>query len=174
MVECGDKWVQVERWVGVQRFAIKDEVEQMFLGQYEHSIDEKGRMTIPARYRELLEGGAFITQGFDQNLIIMTTRAFEQVYQRVNQMNLTNPVTRQLKRLIFSHADKVVFDRAGRILIPSFLRESVGLKDQAMVVGVGGYFEVWSPENWALQDEQLQDAETNNQRFAALDLSINE
>lgn len=146
----------------------------MFLGQYEHTIDEKGRMTIPARYRELLNDSAYITQGFDHNLIVMTAPVFEQIYQRVNQMSLTNPVTRQLKRLIFSHADKVEFDRAGRILIPSFLREAIGLQDSAVMVGVGSYFEIWAPSQWTQQDKQLQDEETNNQRFAALDLSLNE
>jgi MraZ protein len=151
---------------------ISKKVEIMFLGQYEHAIDEKGRLTIPARYRELLENGAYITQGFDQNLIVMTSPTFEQIYQRVNQMNLADPLARQLKRLIFSNADRLEVDKAGRILIPSFLRQPCQLDNAAVIVGSGAYFEIWSPEAWKKQSEQLLNPEANQQRFAILDLSI--
>ncbi|MCE1251980.1 MAG: division/cell wall cluster transcriptional repressor MraZ [Anaerolineae bacterium] len=144
----------------------------MFLGQYEHSIDEKGRVTIPARYRDLLEDGAYITLGFDQNLIVMTPAIFEKMSLRLSQMNMADPTARQLKRLIFSNAEKVEVDKAGRILIPAFLRQPVQLEVSAMVVGTGSYFEIWSPELWKKQSEPLADAESNQQRFALLDLSI--
>ncbi|MDR3575929.1 MAG: division/cell wall cluster transcriptional repressor MraZ [Anaerolineaceae bacterium] len=144
----------------------------MFLGQYEHIIDEKGRMTIPSRFRELLADGAYITQGFDQNLIVLTTSSFNSIYERVNQMSVTDPNARQLRRLMFSRADHVDFDKAGRILIPQFLRQANCLENGAMVVGVGNYFEIWSPELWKRQNDLLQDAESNNQRFAALDLPL--
>jgi MraZ protein len=146
-------------------------VEQMFLGQHQHIIDEKGRMTIPVRYRELLEEGAYITQGFDQNLMVLTTTSFDRISKRVNQMSMTDPTARSLKRLIFSHAEKVEFDRAGRILIPLFLRQAGHLENAAEVVGVGDYFEVWSPDLWEKQDDQFQDSEANAIRYAALDLS---
>ena len=144
----------------------------MFLGQYEHSIDEKGRVTIPARYRELLADGAYITLGFDQNLIVMTSIIFEKMSQRVSQMNMADPTARQLKRLIFSNAERVEVDKAGRILIPSFLRQPAQLETAATVVGTGSYFEIWSPELWKKQSDALYDAESNQQRFAILDLSI--
>ncbi len=144
----------------------------MFLGQFEHTIDEKGRMTIPARFRELLEGGAYVTQGFDSNLIVLPTTAFQQIYQRVNQLSMTDPTTRQLKRLIFSYATRLEFDKAGRILLPQFLRDTAGLDGAAVVVGVGDYFEIWSVQHWADQNNNLRDADANSQRFAALDLSL--
>jgi MraZ protein len=144
----------------------------MFLGQYEHIIDEKGRMTIPARYRELLADGAYITQGFDQNLIVLTTASFTSIYERVNEMSVTDPNARQLRRLMFSRADRLDFDKAGRILIPQFLRQAVGLNGPVMIVGTGEYFEIWSQDQWADQDTLLQDVDANTQRFAALDLSM--
>jgi MraZ protein len=144
----------------------------MFLGQFEHTVDEKGRMTIPARFRELLEGGAYVTQGFDSNLIVLPTGAFQQIYQRVNQLSMTDPTTRQLKRLIFSYATRLEFDKAGRILLPQFLRETASLDGAAVVVGVGDYFEIWSVQHWADQNDNLRDADANSQRFAALDLSL--
>jgi MraZ protein len=142
----------------------------MFLGQHEHTIDEKGRLIIPARYREPLEAGAFITRGFDNNLIVLTASHFEQIYQRVNQMSMTDPSARSLRRLMFANADRVQFDKTGRILIPQFLRDAAGLNSSVVVVGVGDFFEIWSAEQWAKQSEQLRDAETNAQRFAALNL----
>lgn len=144
----------------------------MFLGRYEHTIDEKGRLTIPARYRELLANGAYVTQGFDHNLMVLPAPSFEQMYANVNELSMTDPIARQLKRLIFSSAERCEFDRAGRILLPQFLRESVGLEGSAVLVGVGDYFEIWSPANWAKQHELLQDTEVTTQRFAALNLPI--
>ncbi len=143
----------------------------MFLGQYEHAIDDKGRMTIPAKFRTLLEEGAYLTQGFDQNLMVLTTSSFEQLYQRINQMSITDPSARQLRRLFFSSATQVEFDRAGRILIPQFLRDFAHLQTSALVVGSGEFVEIWTPEAWAHQTSDLQNAELNAQRFASLDLS---
>jgi MraZ protein len=142
----------------------------MFLGQFEHTIDEKGRLIIPARYRELLENGAYITRGFDRNLIVLTSPHFQRIYQNVNGMSMTDSAARDLRRLIFSNAVAVEFDKAGRILIPQFLRDSADLTGPTLLVGVGEYFEVWSAENWKKQSSLLQDDETNAQRFSALDL----
>ena len=143
----------------------------MFLGQYEHNLDEKGRLMIPARYRELLAAGAFITQGFDKCLMVMTDVYFGQVYDRINAMNLADPTTRLLRRLILSNAYPVEVDKVGRILIPQNLRHVIELDGEAIVAGQGEYFEVWNPVDWDAQINQLQDVETNNQRFATLDLS---
>lgn len=144
----------------------------MFFGQYEHTIDEKGRLTIPSRYRDLLQNGAYITQGFEQNLMVLTTTAFEQVYARINRMSLTDPIARQLKRLIFSYADRVEVDRVGRILIPHFLRVSAQLNGAAVMVGVGNHIEIWSPEHWQEQNAMLQDGEANTHRYAAFEITV--
>jgi MraZ protein len=143
----------------------------MFLGQFQHNLDEKGRLMIPARYRELLAAGAFITQGFDRCLMVMTDAYFAQVYDRINSMNLADPTARLLRRLILSNAYSVEVDRVGRILVPGNLRQVIALNGEAIVAGQGDYFEVWNPEDWNAQMNQLQDIETNNQRFATLDLS---
>ncbi len=145
----------------------------MFLGQFQHSLDEKGRLMIPARYRELLAAGAFITQGFDKCLMVMTENYFKQVYERINAMNLADPTARLLRRLILSNAYPVEVDKVGRILVPQNLRQVIALESEAIVAGQGEYFEVWTPAAWNEQMNQLQDIETNNQRFATLDLSKN-
>jgi MraZ protein len=144
----------------------------MFLGQFQHNLDDKGRLMIPARFRELLEGGAFITQGFDKCLMVMTDAYFKQVYERIEAMNLADPTARLLRRLILSNAYPVEVDKVGRILMPQNLRAFLGIENGELIVaGQGEYFEVWTPALWSEQMAQLQDTEANNQRFSTLDLS---
>ncbi len=143
----------------------------MFLGQYQHSIDDKGRLMVPARFRELLEGGAYLTQGFEKCLMVMTGTYFKKVYDEITAMSLTDPTARLLRRLIFSTAYPVEVDKVGRVLVPGNLRQFAGLEGDAVIAGQGEYFEVWTPAEWDKQAALLSDAEANNQRFAALDLS---
>ena len=143
----------------------------MFLGQFQHNLDEKGRLMVPARFRELLEGGAYITQGFDRCLMVLTETYFKQVYDRVNAMNLADPTARLLRRLIFANAYPVEVDKVGRVLVPQNLREFAGLNGEAIVAGQGDYFEVWTPTSWKDQMKQIQDTDANNQGFSALNLS---
>ncbi len=146
----------------------------MFLGQFQHNLDDKGRLMIPARYRDLLAAGAYITQGFDKCLMVMTDAAFNEVYERLNNMNLADSTARLLRRLILSNAYPVVVDKVGRILVPQNLRTFLGVESgELTVAGQGDYFEVWTPDEWEAQMEKLQDVEANEQRFAALDLSKN-
>jgi MraZ protein len=143
----------------------------MFLGQFQHNLDEKGRLMIPAPFRQKLEGGAFITQGFDRCLMVMTEAYFGQVYERINAMNLADPATRMLRRLILSNAYSIELDKVGRIVVPPNLRQFAGFDGEAIVAGQGEYFEVWTPAEWNKQMEDIQDTEANMQRFAALNLS---
>ena len=144
----------------------------MFLGQYRHNIDSKGRLTIPARFRELLAEGAYVTQGFDRNLRLLSIPSFEAIYEQVSHLSITDPMVRELRRLLFANASLVEIDRIGRVLIPQFLRDVIGLEIETVIVGVGEAIEIWSPDAWDQQNLKLQDADTNAQRFADLDLSI--
>src|SRR5512138_803906 len=104
----------------------------MFLGQYQHSVDEKGRLMIPARFRELLDGRAYITQGFDRCLMVMTDSYFKQVSENLDGMNLADPNARHLRRMIYGTAFNVEVDKVGRVLVPQPLREFAGLDGEAM------------------------------------------
>ena len=129
----------------------------MFLGRFEHTIDEKGRMTIPVRYRDLIINGAYITQGFDQNLLVVLAENFERNYQELVVMSSMDPTVRMLREKVFSTAERIEIDRLGRILIPNFLRKHAQLADSAMVIGAGANFEIWSPELWEIRDVKLSD-----------------
>ena len=143
-----------------------------FTGTYQHNLDDKGRLMIPAAFRALLEGNAFITKGFDNCLMVMTEANFNQVFERLQAMNITDPNTRLLRRLILANAYPVEIDKVGRIHLAPNLRSLVGIQSgELAVVGQGDYFEVWTPADWQMQMENLQAADANEQRFATLDLS---
>jgi MraZ protein len=151
---------------------IKGPIAQMFLGNFQHNLDDKGRLMIPARFREMLEGGAYITQGFDKCLMVLTEDYFKQVYERIEAMNLADPTARLLRRLILSNAYPVEVDKVGRILVPQNLRAFLGIENgELTVAGQGEYFEVWTPALWNEQMAELQKTEANNARFSTLDLS---
>lgn len=143
----------------------------MFLGQFLHSFDDKFRLTVPAKFREALADGAYVVRGLDDNLMVLTAHAFEVVYQRLMAMNMMDPTARALRRLILGNAAQLELDSAGRILIPQALREMAGLENEAVLVGQGDYFEIWKPALWKAQEDQIQDAQVNAQRFSTLNLS---
>lgn len=143
----------------------------MFLGQHHHNLDTKNRLTIPARYRELLAEGVYLLQGLDNNLMGFTTQEFAAISAQASQLSLTDPNARLLQRLIFSTADLLEVDKAGRVLIPDFLRQLAGLQNEVVLVGMGDHFEIWSPERWGEQMVLLQDSSANAARFASLNIS---
>jgi MraZ protein len=146
----------------------------MFLGQFQHNLDDKGRLMIPARYRDLLAAGAYITQGFDKCLMVMTDAYFNEMYSIINSMNMADPTARMLRRLILSNAYPVEVDKVGRVLVPQNLRQFLGIESgELTVAGQGDYFEVWAPAEWKAQMDIVQDVQANEQRFATLNLSRN-
>jgi len=143
----------------------------MFLSQFTYHIDTKGRLTIPVRYRAALSSGAYITQGFERNLIVYTTESFNVLAQRATKLSSTNPEARAVRRLIFGRATEVTLDGSGRILIPPFLREYALLDGETTIVGAGEYFEIWSADAWDTELTSVADPDTNARRFADFDLS---
>ncbi len=125
---------------------------------------------VPARYRQQLVGGAFITQGWDRCLMVMTSEYFMEFYRRLMEMNMADPTIRLLRRQMLSNAAAVEIDKVGRILMPLSLRQIFNLQGEVTLVGQGEYFEIWSDSDWAATLVQLQDTDTTSQRYAALDL----
>jgi MraZ protein len=144
---------------------------QLFLGQYRYPLNGQSRVMVPASFRDLLSGGAFTTQGFERNILVLTTQVFDEIYQRMAAMNLADPHARLLLRMILGSASQLEMDETGRILIPQNLREFAELDNEAILVGQGDYFEIWAPAQWNKQEIRLRDAETNAERFATLDLT---
>lgn len=145
----------------------------MFLGEYTHAIDEKGRLTIPSKMRENLEAGAVITRGFEKYLLVYTAEDFQRLTARTATLSPTDPENRALLRQAFSGANEADPDKQGRILIPPFLREyaDMELGSECVVVGVGLYLEIWSKAGWEEQLKIVNDPELNSKRFAARDFA---
>jgi MraZ protein len=144
----------------------------MFEGIFYHNLDEKGRLTMPARLRDLLGAdGAHLMRGFDRNLIVVTSATYELFSMRVKRMSITDPLARSLRRLLFSYAIQIEFDKIGRFLLPQFLRDFAGIKNEVVINGTGDYIEIWSPEAWSEQVELLNDVNSTATSFAAQDLS---
>jgi MraZ protein len=143
----------------------------MFLGQFKHTIDSKGRITIPARFRDAFESGAYVTQGFERNLVVYTTVSFERLAKRANTLSMTDPEARAIRRVLFGGASEVSIDSNGRILLPTFLREYAELDGESYLVGVGEYFEIWRADAWEHELVDVMDADVNAKRFTDFDIS---
>jgi MraZ protein len=121
----------------------------MFFGEFEHVIDDKGRLTIPAKFREELESGVVITRGLDGCLWAYPRSEWEKLAEKISAMPSTNAAARSFTRFMFSSAFDSIPDRQGRVLIPQKLREYAGITNETSVIGVMNRVEIWNPEKWS-------------------------
>ncbi|GAB4535509.1 MAG: division/cell wall cluster transcriptional repressor MraZ [Anaerolineae bacterium] len=121
----------------------------MFLGEFTHALDEKGRLTIPAKFREELAGGLVITRGIDRCLSVYPRPVWDSLAERIAKLPLTQRSARDFGRLMFSGAADFIPDRQGRVLIPQGLRDYAGLNSDAIIIGLYDRLEIWNPEHWA-------------------------
>ncbi|MBX3003782.1 MAG: division/cell wall cluster transcriptional repressor MraZ [Anaerolineales bacterium] len=144
----------------------------MFLGEYSHSIDDKGRLTVPARFRQLLAQGGVITRGLDGNLVVMLPEAFATMVRNLEALSITDPKVRDLRRVITGQAERVEPDGSGRILIPQFLREEFKLGAEVKLVGISDQFEIWPQEAWARVRNRIDEAmKADPASFSGVDLA---
>ena len=120
----------------------------MFLGKFVHTLDSKGRLTIPAKFRADLEEGLVVTRGMDDCLFAFPMARWEQLAAQISDLPITDGRARSLKRFLFANASDLSPDKQGRVLIPPRLREFAGLDGEVLVAGLNDYFEIWSPEAW--------------------------
>ena len=129
-------------------------------------------MTIPESFRELFADGAYVTRGFEQNLMIMSEKIFHEIYNRVVALNIADPMARLLLRLVLGNACKLDLNASGYVALPQSLMAFASLEKETILVGQGAYFEVWAPECWEKESIKLLDTEANSERFAHLDLAL--
>ncbi len=133
----------------------------MFLGEFSHNLDEKGRLTIPAKFRDELATGLVITRGIDRCLSVYPRQVWESLAERIAQLPLSQRHARNFNRHMFSGAADFIPDRQGRVLIPQGLRNYAGLDSEAVVIGLYDRLEIWKPENWStIRDEVEEDPES--------------
>lgn len=120
----------------------------MFIGEFQHNLDTKGRIAVPVKFRNKLSGGAIITRGLDHCLFIFSDKEWETLAQKLIALPLAQANSRAFVRLMLAGAMDVEVDKQGRILIPDYLREYAGLKKQATVAGLYNRIEIWDSEAW--------------------------
>jgi MraZ protein len=124
----------------------------VFLGQAVHTIDEKNRLAIPARFRTELATGLYLTKGVDRCLYVLTPEGWNQLAARVRALSTLQTDARRLQRHFFAGADLLVPDKLGRIVIPPSLREYAGLKGDVVVAGVNTRIEIWDKATWDAEE----------------------
>lgn len=124
----------------------------MFYGEYLHSIDRKGRLILPAKFRETAKANFvekfYITRGLDKCLFMFSEEEWKQQESKLKAMPFTKQQSRTFNRLYFSGAIEVIPDRQGRILIPQYLKDFADIKREVTVVGVSNRIEIWSKQLW--------------------------
>ena len=128
----------------------------MFLGEYTHTIDDKGRLTIPAKFRGLLAAGLIVTRGFDRNLMIFPLDGWQDMAETIISRPLGDDDMRTFRRRVFSGAVDLVPDRQGRIVLPAYLRDFATINSDVIVAGMYNYIEIWNLDSWQNVRESIE------------------
>ena len=124
----------------------------MFYGEFEHSIDRKGRLILPAKFREVAKNQFvekfYVTRGLDKCLFMFSEEEWRSQENKFKTMSFTKQQSRTFNRLLFSGAVEVSFDKQGRILLPQYLKDFAAIKKDVMIVGVSNRIEIWAKDSW--------------------------
>lgn len=120
----------------------------MFIGEYEHNLDAKGRIIIPSKFRDELHSSFILTRGLDGCLTIYSLEQWNKIFERINKLPTTKKAVRQYTRVLTSNACECQLDNQGRILIPTNLTAPVGIKKECVIVGANDHIEIWDKESW--------------------------
>ncbi len=132
----------------------------MLIGEYIHTIDNKNRVSLPAKFRKILGKKIVVTPGLDKCLFIFTSKEWLKVSKKLSDSNselsFLKADQRSFNRYMFGRAAEVEVDSIGRILLPEFLKEKIGLKNTAVIVGVEDRVEVWEEKTWNEQKDAME------------------
>ncbi len=120
----------------------------MFIGEYQHSIDDKGRVIMPSKFREDLGDKFFITKGMDNCLFVFPQEEWDRIDEKITALQLADKRARGLSRLFYSGAIDGSLDKQGRTLLPNNLREYAGITKDVVIIGVSKRVEIWDKEKW--------------------------
>ena len=128
------------------------------MGQYEHNVDRKGRLIMPAKFREDLGEHVVVNRGLDGCLYVYTMAQWEKVYEKLQTLPSTKKDARMYQRMMLSKASECEMDSQGRILIPSSLISLAGLEKECLIIGVADHVEIWSKARWEQLEEEQNDS----------------
>jgi len=121
---------------------------QMFIGEYRHTIDEKGRLAIPAKFRQLLKDGAVVTKGLDSCLFLYTKEEWKKLADKLSALPISKSNSRAFARLMLAGAMDIEVDKQGRAMIPEYLRIFARMKKRVVVAGLYNRLELWDEKQW--------------------------
>jgi MraZ protein len=121
----------------------------MFYGEYEHSVDGKHRLTLPARFRHALAGGVVLARGIERNIDVYPSDTWHRDMARIAELDSLNREAREMKRYVFAGAAEAELDAQGRVLVPSHLVDHAGIEKDVVVIGVHDHVEIWDRAAWA-------------------------
>ena len=157
--------------VSNRKFYRKERREAMFMGEYNHTIDAKGRLIVPSKFREQLGNEFVITKGLDGCLFVYSNEEWENVQQSFREKSVASKDARKFMRFFFAGAATCEVDKQGRILIPNNLREYAGIDKDVVSVGVLSRVEIWSKEKW-LENGDYDDMDEIAEHMAELGFGI--
>lgn len=130
----------------------------MLLGEYKHNLDPKGRVAIPAKFREELKAGAIITRGLDNCLFVFAAKEWEDLAKKLVALPIAQANSRAFGRLMLAGASNAEVDSQGRVLIPDYLRRYAGLKKEVILAGLYSRAEIWDSERWSEYKKKTESA----------------
>ena len=144
----------------------------MFLGEFSHTLDDKGRLTIPSKYREQLAAGLVVTRNpVERCLLVMPLEKWEEVAAKVNALPLADPGSATFRRAVFSAAENLSPDKQGRILLSPVYVNTRGIEGEVIIAGVHSFIELWQPQRWTEKVlAPLEAGSVDAQLFTALDI----
>lgn len=128
----------------------------MLIGEYTHTLDEKKRLSLPAKFRKVLGKGAVITRGLDHCLAIYSAESWKRILEKMSGLSMGAVDSRGFNRFMLSGAVELEADSAGRILIPEYLKKFAHLKSKVVFAGVGDRVEVWDDERWTMYTKHIE------------------
>ena len=140
----------------------------MFTGEYRHTVDDKGRIAVPVKFRAQLDEGSMVSGWLDDCLAIHTKSAFEALSEKIAALPIGDQRARVFQRYVFSTASEAQMDKQGRILLPASIRAFVGLTDEAVFVGSRDHAEIWAPDRWDAYRKQLDDPQELARAFEGI------
>ena len=153
------------KWWKVEPNGRKWGATVMLMGEYNHTIDAKGRLIVPAKFREVLGDEFVVTKGLDNCLFVYTSEDWRKFEEKLRTLPLTNKDARKFTRFFLAGAAEMEIDKQGRIFIPSVLREFAALEKDVVLVGVGSRIEIWDKARWnesiSIYDDDMEEVAEN-------------
>ena len=128
----------------------------MFIGEYNHSMDEKGRLAIPVKFRVEFKSGAVVTKGLDNCLFLFTKKAWNELADKLSKLPISQSKSRAFARMMLAGAMDVKLDSLGRILLPDYLKKYAGLNKKVVVAGLYSRLEIWDENKWGVYKNKIE------------------